>query len=135
MQWRGGGAPFLSHSSDFSPLTPPLSNGIKNQGLYNFFAPCIVDYISEFLRAKRIFIVKIYNSPIKPQVNLELPKTNHLYNTRRRDDIYLCKPKTNWGKQKLLYQACKEYNDLDYNTRSIEQLGTFRNGLFKSLSL
>ena len=59
----------------------------------------------------------------------------HLYNTRRRDDIYLCKPKTNWGKQKLLYQACKEYNDLDYNTRSIEQLGTFRNELLKSLSL
>ena len=69
------------------------------------------------------------------EFNLELPKTNHLYNTRRRDDIHLCKPKTNWGKQKLLYQACKEYNDLDYNTRSIEQLGTFRNELLKSLSL
>jgi hypothetical protein len=61
------------------------------------------------------------------EFNFELPKTNHLYNTRRRDDIYLGQPKTNWGKQKLLYQACKEYNDLDYNTRSIEQLGTFRN--------
>ncbi len=69
------------------------------------------------------------------EFNLELPKTNHLYNTRRRDDIYLCKPKTNWGKQKLIYQACKEYNDLDYNTRPIEQLGTFRNELLKSLSL
>jgi hypothetical protein len=34
------------------------------------------------------------------------------------------KKKTNWGKQELLYQACKEYNDLDYNTRSIEQLRT-----------
>ena len=22
---------------------------------------------------------------------------------------------TNWGNQKLLYQACKEYNDLDKN--------------------
>jgi hypothetical protein len=32
--------------------------------------------------------------------------------------------KTNWGKQELLYQACKEYDDLDYNTRSIEQLRT-----------
>jgi hypothetical protein len=69
------------------------------------------------------------------EFNLELPETNHLYNTRRRGDIYLCKPKTNWGKQKLLYQACKEYNDLDYNTRSIEQLGTFRNQLLKSISL
>jgi hypothetical protein len=61
------------------------------------------------------------------EFNFELPKTNHLYNTRRRDDIYLGQLKTNWGKQKMLYQACKEYNDLDYNTRSIEQLGTFRN--------
>jgi hypothetical protein len=33
------------------------------------------------------------------EFNLELPKINHLYNTRRRYDIiYLCKPKTSWGK-------------------------------------
>jgi hypothetical protein len=36
------------------------------------------------------------------------------------------KKKTNWGKQALPYQACKEYNDLDYNTRSIEQLRTYQ---------
>ena len=45
------------------------------------------------------------------------PKTNHFYNTRRRDDIYLGKPKINWGKQKLLYQVCKEYNALDHTVK------------------
>ena len=55
------------------------------------------------------------------EFNLELPKINHLhlYNTRRRDDIgytSVSRRHASWGKQKLLYQACKEYNDLDYNT-------------------
>jgi hypothetical protein len=44
------------------------------------------------------------------------------------------KKKTNWGKQELPYQACKEYNDLDYNTRSIEQLRTLEMN-FSSLYL
>ena len=66
------------------------------------------------------------------EFSFNLPKTNHLYNTRRRDDIYLGKPKTNWGKQKLLYQACKEYNVLDHNVKSIPEIARFRNILFRT---
>ena len=74
-------------------------------------------------------IFKIKNN--LTEFNFELPNTNHTYNTRRKDDIYLSKPKTNWGKQKLVYQGCKEYNALDYGIKSCEQLATFRNELFK----
>ena len=51
-------------------------------------------------------IFKIKNN--LTEFNFELPNTNYTYNTRRKDDIYLSKPKTNWGKQKLVYQGCKE---------------------------
>lgn len=63
--------------------------------------------------------------------DFELTNINHTYNTRRKDDIYLSKPKTNWGKQKLTYHACKEYNALNPNIKSMEQLATFRNELLK----
>ena len=66
------------------------------------------------------------------EFSFNLPKTNHSYNTRRRDDIYLGKPKTNWGKQKLLYQACKEYNALDHTVKSIPEIARFRNILFRT---
>ena len=42
-------------------------------------------------------IFKIKNN--LTEFNFELPHTNHTHNTRRKDDIYLSKPKTNWGKQ------------------------------------
>ena len=34
--------------------------------------------------------------------DVDLPKINHLYNTRQRDHIHLSKPNTNWGKQTSL---------------------------------
>ena len=64
--------------------------------------------------------------------DFDLPKINHLYNTRQRDHIHLSKPNTNWGKQRLLYHACKEYNDLDNNIKSIKELHNFYNALLKS---
>ena len=64
--------------------------------------------------------------------DFDLPKINHLYNTRQRDHIHLSKHNTNWEKQRLLYHACKEYNDLDNNIKSIKELDSFYNALLKS---
>ena len=50
-------------------------------------------------------IYKLKNN--STEFNLELPKTNHLYNTRRRNDMYLCKPKTNWRKQNCFTRLVK----------------------------
>jgi hypothetical protein len=41
--------------------------------------------------------------------DFHLPKVTHLHNTRQRDHFHLSKPRTNWGKQKFVYEACKEY--------------------------
>ena len=56
--------------------------------------------------------------------DFDLPKINDLYNTRQRDHIHHSKPNTNLGKQRLLYHACKEYNDLGNNIKSIKQLNS-----------
>ena len=49
----------------------------------------------------------------------------------QNNHIHLSKPNTNWGKQRLLYHACKEYNDLDNNIKSIKELDSFYNALHK----
>ena len=67
--------------------------------------------------------------------DFDLPKINHLYNIRQRDHIHLSKPNTNWGKQRLLYHACKEYNDLDNIIKSIKQPNSFYNALLNLQSI
>ena len=79
---------------------------------------------------RMLTIFKLKNNLI--DYDFDLPKANHLHNTRQRDHIHLSKPCTNWGKQKLLYQACKEYNDLNKNIRSINNLASFHTALLKS---
>ena len=61
-------------------------------------------------------IFKIKNN--LTELNFELPNTNYTYNTRRKDDIYLSKQKTSWGKQKLVYQGCKIKNITLWTTES-----------------
>ena len=41
----------------------------------------------------------------------------HSHNTRNKDTIRLPKVKRNWGKQRINYQAIKDWNDLDSDTR------------------
>ena len=79
---------------------------------------------------RMLTIFKLKNNLI--DYDFDLPKANHLHNTRQRDHIHLSKPSTNWGKQKLLYQACKEYNDLNKNIKSINNLASFNTALLKS---
>ena len=79
---------------------------------------------------RMLTIFKLKNNLI--DYDFDLPKANHLHNTRQRDHIHLSKPSTNWGKQKLLYQACKEYNDLNKNIKSINNLASFHTALLKS---
>jgi hypothetical protein len=79
---------------------------------------------------RMLTIFKLKNNLI--DYDFDLPKANHLHNTRQRDHIHLSKPSTNWGKQKLLYQACKEYNDLNKNIKSINNLASFHTARVKS---
>ena len=49
---------------------------------------------------RMVTIFKLKNNLI--DYDFDLPKINHLYNTRQRDHIHLGKPNTNWGKQTSL---------------------------------
>ena len=42
----------------------------------------------------------------------------HFYQTRGRNDLHLPRVRTNWGKQTFIYQASKDWNNLDNNIES-----------------
>jgi hypothetical protein len=57
----------------------------------------------------------------------------HSHNTRNKDTIRLPKVKRNWGKQGINYQAIKDWNDLDSDTRNAPTLVFFKRNLFSKL--
>ena len=57
----------------------------------------------------------------------------HSHNTRNKDTIRLPKVKRNWGKQRINYQAIKDWNDLDSDTRNAPTLVSFKRNLFSKL--
>jgi hypothetical protein len=57
----------------------------------------------------------------------------HSHNTRNKDTITLPKVKRNWGKQRINYQAIKDWNDLDSDTRNAATLVSFKINLFSKL--
>ena len=55
----------------------------------------------------------------------------HGYNTRHKDMIRLPVIKTNWGKQRLAYQAVKGWNDLNNNVRGSASTSVFKRRIQK----
>ena len=43
----------------------------------------------------------------------------HSYNIRRKNELNLPSARTNWGKQKFIYHAAKDWNNFDENFRNI----------------
>ncbi len=50
----------------------------------------------------------------------------HSYNTRNKDTLRLPNVKRNWGKQRINYQAIKDWNNLDSETRDTPTLPILR---------
>ena len=50
----------------------------------------------------------------------------HSYHTRRSNDLHLPRVRTNWGKQTFIYQASKDWNNLDNNIKSSESMSFFK---------
>ena len=57
----------------------------------------------------------------------------HSHNTRNKDTIRLPKVKRNWGKQRINYQAIKDWNDLDSDISNAPTLVSFKRNLFSKL--
>ena len=53
----------------------------------------------------------------------------HSFQTRGSNDLHFPRVRTNWGKQTFIYQASKDWNNLDNNIKSSEPVSFFRPSL------
>ena len=69
-----------------------------------------------------IFIFRCLNDIIDFDFNLKHNTAFHNYNTRQCNKLHLPAPKTNWGKQKLTYEATKDLNNLNPEIQRTESI-------------
>ena len=60
-----------------------------------------------------VFIFRCLNDTIDFDFNLNHDTAFYNYNTHQCNKLHLPAPKTNWGKQKLTYQATKDFDILN----------------------
>ena len=77
-----------------------------------------------------ILIWKCVNGLTEHSLDILRCSQIHNHNTRNKDTIRLPKVKRNWGKQRINYQAIKDWNDLDSDTRNAPTLVSFKRNLF-----
>jgi hypothetical protein len=53
----------------------------------------------------------------------------HSYNTRTKENFHLPRVRTNWGKQRFVYQSTKEYNSLKQDCKKCSTLVSFKKSL------
>ena len=62
-------------------------------------------------------IFKCSNGFIDFNFNFVRNNTIHNYNMRSREDFHLPRVRTNWGKQRFMYQSVVDWNSLSQDTR------------------
>ena len=77
-----------------------------------------------------LYIYKSVNNLLTTHVTLTNLFDVHDYNTRNSQNFRLPAVKTNWGKQRLAYQAVKEWNSLPMNIRNCSSPKTFKTLFF-----
>ena len=80
-----------------------------------------------------IHIYKCVNSLIQHSLDIVKKSEIHSYNTRNKNTLKLPKVRRNWGKQRVSYQAVKDWNSLDTETRNLLNLVTFKRNLLSKL--
>ena len=81
---------------------------------------------------RALFPYNCMNGFINFDLNLRRSETVHTYNTRRKSDLRLPTVKTKWRKQRFIYHAIKEWNDLKLEIRNSDNVSSFKNNfLFK----
>lgn len=78
-------------------------------------------------------IFKCIHKLIDFDFNLRYNNSFHLYNTRRKNDLHLPQPTTNWGKQKFKFHALTDWNNLDFVIRETLSLPSFKARLKQTL--
>ena len=60
-----------------------------------------------------VMMQKYLSGEIEFKFGIRHNSSLHSYQTRRRNDLHLLRVRTNWGKQTFLFQASKDWNNLD----------------------
>lgn len=77
-----------------------------------------------------IAVFKCLNKLINFDFNFSKNTDVHSYNTRRRQDIHLPRARTNWGKQRFVFHAAKDWNNLEPDVQQSTSLSAFK-GMLK----
>lgn len=77
-----------------------------------------------------LYIYKTINNLLTTHLTLINLFDVHRYNTRNSQNLRLPAVKTNWGKQRLAYQAVKEWNSLAMYVRNCSSCKTFKTLFF-----
>ncbi|KAK2550250.1 hypothetical protein P5673_029127 [Acropora cervicornis] len=90
----------------------------------------------EAFRRKTTHASMCLNDIIDFDFNLRHNTAFHNYNTRQCNKLHLPGPKTNWGKQKLTYEATKDFNNLNQRFRELNRVSCLkRKSVLKTTSV
>ena len=56
----------------------------------------------------------------------------HSHNTQRQQDLHFPRVRTNWGKQRFVYHAVNEWDNLNLEQRQSNNLSFFKNSIASS---
>ena len=74
---------------------------------------------------------KCLNGLVEHDVNFIRQQEQHDYNTRTKLNLRLPSVKRNWGKQRTVFHAIKDFNSLSQAIRQSVNLNIFKRNLFK----
>ena len=80
---------------------------------------------------RRVLMYKCLNGLVN--LNYDFRKNaEHGYNTRGSENIRVPKVKTNWGKQRFIVQAVKDWNSVPEHVKQAKTLTSFKNFLIQN---
>lgn len=101
---------------------PKCSSGTQARNLFNWTT------LAPRRRQHRcIAIFKCLNEFADYDFSITRNEDIYNHNIRSRQDLHLLRVRTNWGKQRFVYHAASEWNNLDSELRQASSLTVFKN--------
>ena len=73
-----------------------------------------------------VMMQKYFSGEIDLELDVRRNSNFHSYLTRRSNDLHLPRVRTNWGKQTFIYQASKDWNNVDNDMKKNKSLSLFK---------
>lgn len=120
--------------TNLAPLRTSQNKLIKVLFNYDFLAPTdqiykntkLMNIEQSYQYFTCILVRKILNQSIKTQIHFDKNYISHNIKLRNSNDIKLIKPRTNYGKQNIMYDGAKVYNKIPNSIKDAKTLQTFK---------